>query len=152
MQDFPPDADAEQTYYAYSATLRIHGDCLPLDQITKHLGIQPTHQHRKGDPPKPGGRGASSDAWHLTAAVPEEVELTEHLRELWRTIKPGIEYLRSLDAKVDVFCGYRSNDGIVGFEVAPDALEIFRALNVPFGVSVIIESWLEERLGTPTLQ
>ena len=78
------------------------------------------------------------------------MELTEHLRNLWQIVQPQLEYLKRLNAEVDVFCGYRSNNGAAGFAVEPDALQIFTALNVPFGVSVIVDSWLGERLKQPT--
>lgn len=151
MQNFQPE-DTEPSYFAYSATLRIHGTDLPLGEITQRLGVEASHQHRRGEQHRPGSRPYRSDAWHLTAATPEENELTEHLRELWRQVEPHVDYLCSLEAKVDVFCGYRSNNGAAGFEVQPDALEIFRALGIPFGLSVIIDSWLEQRLDTPTIQ
>ena len=76
--------------------------------------------------------------------------MTEHLRCLWRAVEPHVHYLLELNAKVDVFCGYRSNNGAAGFAVDPDALKIFTALNVPFGISVIVDSWLGERLSPPT--
>ncbi|QHL92048.1 DUF4279 domain-containing protein (plasmid) [Sphingomonas changnyeongensis] len=148
----PPDPETEPSYFAYSATLRIHGIGLRLDELTDRLGIKPTHQHRQGEQRRPGSKPYRSDAWHLTAAVPENTELSEHLRELWRQVQPHIDYLRSLEAQVDVFCGYRSNNGASGFSVQPDALEIFRALNIPFGVSMIVDSWLAQRLDEPTIE
>ena len=148
MPMLPPDD--EPSYFAYSATLRIHGTDLPLEGITSVLGVAPSHTHKTGDRPRPAARPYSDDAWHFTAPVAEEVALTEHLRCLWRAVKPHVPYLLELNAKVDVFCGYRSNNGAAGFAVDPDALAIFTALNVPFGVSVIVDSWLGERLSHPT--
>ena len=140
----------EPPYFAFSATLRIHGADLPFDQITRTLGLTPTHQHQAGERPRPEGRAYPDDAWQFSANVSEEQELTEHLRSLWTAIRAHVAYLTSLNAKVDVFCGYRSNNGTAGFAVEPDALEIFTALNVPFGVSVIVDSWLGDRLEEPT--
>lgn len=152
VTNLSPNEDSEPTYFAYSATLRIHGADLPIDEITLRLGVEPSNKHRRGDQRLPGARPYPSDAWHLKAAIPEEIGLSMHLRELWRVVEPHIGYLRSLDATVDVFCGYRSNNGAAGFEIEPDALEIFRALNVPFGLSVIVDSWLAQRLDEPTIQ
>ena len=152
VTNLSPDEDSEPSYVAYSATLRIHGTALPIDEITLRLGVEPSNKHRQGDQRRPGSRPYPSDAWHLKANIPEESELSLHLRELWRVVEPHVEFLRSLDARVDVFCGYRSNDGASGFEVQPDALEIFRALDVPFGLSVIVDSWIAQQLGEPTLQ
>lgn len=143
------DSD-EPSCFAYSATLRIHGADLPLEDVTRALGVSPSHQHRAGEKTRPAARPFKDDAWHYTAPLPEEEELTEHLRLLWRTVEPHVDYLLDLKANVDVCCGYRSNNGAAGFAVEPDALQIFAALNVPFGVSVIVDSWLGERLSQPT--
>ena len=143
-------SDDEPSYFAYSATLRIHGTDLPLEEIAKALGVAPSHEHRAGERSRGLARPYKDDAWHFTAPVTEEVELTEHLRCLWQAVAPHVHYLTHLDATVDVFCGYRSNNGAAGFAVEPDALQIFTALNVPFCVSVIVDSWLGERLSQPT--
>jgi hypothetical protein len=142
-------SDDDRPYVSYSATLRIHGINLPLQEIGTTLGVQPTHMHMTGDRSRASARPYSDDAWHFTAPVARGTELTEHLRTLWRTVEPHVQYLRSLDATVDVFCGYRSNDGTGGFAVEPDALQIFTALGVPFGVSIIVDSWLGEVLSEP---
>ena len=144
--------ESAESYFAFSATLRIRGDDLPLDEITAQMGVSPTHEHRKGEIPRPNARPYPTDAWHFTAPVPEETELTAHLRTLWSVVEPRVVYLKSLSADVDVFCGYRSNNGAAGFQVESDALQIFSALEVPFGLSVIVDSWLEQRLDQPTLQ
>ena len=144
------DPDEEPSYFAYSATLRIHGRDLPFEEIERMLVVAPSHTHRTGEKRRPGARPYQDDAWHFTAPVAEEKELTEHLRKLWQTVEPAVRYLNELDATVDVFCGYRSNNGVAGLAVEPDALRIFAALNVPFGLSVIVDSWLGERLMEPT--
>lgn len=143
-------SEGEQDYFAYTAMLRIHGQSLPFDQISSKLGVLPTHTHKAGKRRRPAARPYPDDAWHLTAPLAEEAELTEHLRWLWTRVEPAVEFLTGLDAKVDVFCGYRSNNGASGFAVEPDALQIFNALKTPFGVSVIVDSWLGERLSEPT--
>ena len=144
------DADDESSYFAYSATLRIHGINLPFDEISLTLGVDPSHQHKTGERPRASARPYTDDAWHFTAPIAEEKELTEHLRSLWQVVQPHVGYLTALTANVDVFCGYRTNNGAAGFSVEADALEIFASLNVPFGVSVIVDSWLGERLDEPT--
>jgi hypothetical protein len=144
--------ESTESYFAFSATLRVHGANLPLDEITAQMGVRPTHEHRRGEIPRPNARPYPTDAWHFTAPVDEEAELTVHLRTLWSAVEPHVEYLKSLNAEVDVFCGYRSNNGSAGFQVEPDALQIFSALEVPFGLSVIVDSWLEQRLDQQTLQ
>jgi hypothetical protein len=152
VQTFSSNDDSEPSYYNYSATLRIHGTRLPLEEITRELKTEPSHQHRQGDRRRPGSRPYGSDAWHLTADIPEETELADHLRELWRLVEPNVAYLLSLDAEIDVFCGYRSNNGASGFNLQPDALKIFEALGAPLALSVIVDSWLAQRLDEPSIQ
>lgn len=73
-------------------------------------------------------------------ALPETEALERHIEALWAVVRPYVEYLKALKQrfKVDVFCGYRSNCDTAGFEVSHKCLELFTALEVPFGVSVVI--------------
>lgn len=130
----------EQTYFAYSATLRIHGDGLPFKEIGERLEVKPTHMHRKGDRRGPKSPPYHNDAWLFQPALPESEPLGLHIEALWRVLKPHARYLKSLKRKykIDVFCGYRSNSDHAGIEVPSTCLELFTVLEVPFGVSIII--------------
>ena len=55
---------------------------------------------------------------------------------LWDQIRPHTDYLLRL--KEIVFLGYRSNSDTAGVEVSSDSLEMFTALQVPFGLSIIV--------------
>ena len=128
------------TRFAYSATLRIHGEALPFDEIERCLGVEPTHLHRKGE--KRGQRSPQyrDDAWHFQPELAESEPLERHIEALWAVVKPHVSYLKSLKQRynVDVFCGYRSNCDHAGIQVPYTCLELFTALEVPFGVSIII--------------
>ena len=130
----------EATYFCYSATLRIHGDNVPFEEISHRLGVQPTHLHRKGEQHEPRSASYRDDAWHYESALPETEPLDRHIDALWHVVKPHIGYLKSLKQRfnVDVFCGYRSNCDHRGFAVPHHSLALFTALEVPFDVSVII--------------
>ena len=39
----------EANYFRYSATLRIYGDDVPFEEISRRLEVEPTHIHRKGE-------------------------------------------------------------------------------------------------------
>jgi hypothetical protein len=132
--------DGEPPYFAYCASLRIFGDIADLDAITRMLGLQPTHVHRRGERKGPLSPAFEDDAWHYTAPIHEERPLDEHIQALWHVLKPHKDYLLALKQTltVDVFCGYRSNHWGAGFQVKPESLAIFTALQIPFGVSVII--------------
>jgi hypothetical protein len=134
------DEPEEPIYFAYSATLRIHGDDLPFDEITRRLGVEPTYTHRKGDRRGPRSPLLRDDAWHFKPALPENEPLEKQIDALSEVVRPHVDYLKSLRQryKVDVFCGYRSNCDTAGIEVPHTCLELFIALEVPFGVSIVI--------------
>jgi hypothetical protein len=134
------DEPDEANYFHFSATLRIHGHGVPFGEISQRLAVEPTHVHRKGE--RRGSRSPAwrDDAWHFKPALPETESLERHIETLWEMVRPHTEYIKSLKQRfsVDVLCGYRSNCDTAGFEVSHQCLELFRVLEVPFGVSVII--------------
>jgi hypothetical protein len=131
---------AEPNYFKFSAALRIHGESVPFEEIEQALRVAPTHIHRKGELRGPRSPAYRDDAWHYEPPVPQSDPLASHLDELWSVVRPAVEYLKGLKShcKVDVLCGYRSNCDTAGFEVPHTSLELFAALEVPFGVSVVI--------------
>lgn len=130
----------EENYFCFSATLRIHGDGVPFEEISQRLGVQPTHVYRKGERIGPSSPGYRDDAWQYEPPLPITEPLENHIDALWRVVRPAVDYVKSLKRRfcVDVFCSYRSNCDTAGFEVAHQCLEMFIALEVPFGVSVIV--------------
>lgn len=130
----------EANHFYFSATLRIHGDGVPFEEISQRLGVQPTHLHRKGERRGPRSPGYQDDAWQFQPSLPETEPLERHLEVLWQVVRPQVDYLKALKQrfKVSVFCGYRSNCDTAGFEVSHTCLELFTALEIPFGVSVIV--------------
>jgi hypothetical protein len=137
LHDEEPD---DETYFAHSAGLRIHGQDLPFLKIAEQLQVEPTHIHRKGERKGPRSPGYRDDAWHFSPTVAETEPLQVHIEALWQVVKPHIEYLKSLKQRyhVDVVLGYRSNCDQAGIEVPHTSLELFTALEVRFGVSIII--------------
>jgi Domain of unknown function (DUF4279) len=130
----------EETYFSYSATLRIYGEISSLEEISARLNLQPTSTHRKGEKKGPRSLGFRHDMWSYSADLDESEPLERHIDALWTKLKPHKNYLRRLKKSltVNVFLGYRSNSGTAGFEVPCSSLEMFTELEIPFGVSVII--------------
>jgi Domain of unknown function (DUF4279) len=130
----------EPVYFNFRASLRIYGDGVDIDEISRTLGLTPTHSHRKGSRRSPGSAPRLHDAWNYRVPVDSARPLHEHIMALWDAVRPHIPYLRGLKSKfhVDIFCGYRSNSSTAGFEVDHRCLGLFAELEVPFGVSVII--------------
>jgi hypothetical protein len=135
------EEEHEKIYFCFRATLRIYGDGVPFDEISQRLGIQPTNTHRKGERRHANpNHSYQDDAWHFESPLSELEPLEHHLAALWLIIKPEVEYLKLLkrNFNVDVFCGYRTNCDHAGFEISHKALELFTALEIPFGVSIIV--------------
>jgi hypothetical protein len=130
----------ELTFFHFRATLRIFGEGVPFEEIARQLGVQPTHVHRKGERLTLKAAEYAHDMWIYESQLAETEPLERHIELLWQVVKPNLDFLKALKNrfKVDVFCGYRSNCDYAGFEVSHQCLELFTALEVPFGVSVII--------------
>ncbi len=130
----------EANYFLFSATLRIHGDDVPFEEISQRLGVQPTHLHCKGERCGPRSPGYRDDAWQFQPCLPDTELLELHIEALWQVVRPHVDCLKALKRrfKIDVFCSYRSNCDYAGFEVSHKCLELFSALEIPFGVSVIV--------------
>jgi hypothetical protein len=101
-------SNEEGYYFAYSATLRIFGDLLNLDEISTALRLQPTHTNRKGN----NNEDSSSfphDMWSFTPPLGKSEPLGKHIDTLWELVKPHKHYLLQLKkvANVDVFLAYR---------------------------------------------
>ncbi len=131
--------DVQDPEFYYSASLRISGEGLDLDGISQRLGLQPTHQHRKGDRRGPRSPQYEADMWSYTSPVEETEHLTVHLKVLWAALRPHKEYLKQLkeDFHVDIFCGFRTNCQVTGIEIECKCLEMFIELEIPFGLSII---------------
>jgi hypothetical protein len=139
LEGSEPDEDMR---FAYSAALRISG-LIDAESISQRLGLQPTHVHRKGESRGEGRPPWRDNMWSYESdesGLSEAEPLERHINHLWSVLKPHKDYLLGLKktAKVDVFLGYRSNCDHAGIEVPHTALEMFRELQIPFGLSIII--------------
>jgi len=130
----------EDTRFAFSASLRIFGDIPEVEAVSQRLGLQPTHVHRKGQNRGEGVPPWPHDTWSYTPALAEPQPLEEHINNLWSALKPHKRYLFDLKktARVDVFLGYHTNFDHAGIEVPHTSLEMFRELEIPFGLSIIV--------------
>jgi hypothetical protein len=79
----------EDTYFAYSATLRIFGDISNLDEISTKLGVQPTNSHRKGERRSDRAATYRHDMWSYSPAVNAPLAIAQPQRGDART--GGIE-------------------------------------------------------------
>jgi hypothetical protein len=90
----------EDTYFAYSASLRIFGDIPDMDEISARLGLQPKDSHRKGEKRGPRSAPYRQDMWSYSPPVDESEQLHKHIDALWLTLKPHKRYLLRLKKSV----------------------------------------------------
>ncbi len=128
----------------YWATLRIFGEGVDHEAITATLGLEPTYMHKQGDR---FNKPYKYDMWQYTAPVERTQPLEEHIQYLWEQIKAHKEYLLELKENytVDVFCAYESDSGQAGIEIPYTCLEMFTELQIPFGVSILLNEEAAEQ-------
>ena len=83
----------EETYFAYSATLRIMGVLPDLQLITNTLGLTPTQALRKGQRVGPRSAPLEHDCWHYRPDVPESEPLEVHINALWSAVKDHRDFI-----------------------------------------------------------
>jgi hypothetical protein len=134
------DEPDDEFYFAYSASLRIFGVIPAMDELTRRLGVLPTSSHRKGDSRAPRSQPYQHDMWFYRVSIEKDVPLHVHIDELWNIFRLRRDYLLELQKSltVDVFLGYRTDCRTAGVEVPYQSLEIFRELQVPFQLSIIL--------------
>jgi hypothetical protein len=109
-------------------SLRIYGDDLVPDEITRLLGVSPTHAVIKGEKiigRKTGDvRFAKSGMWRLCASDREPEDIDGQIREILSQVPADLAAWQSITKKyrVNLFCGLfmaESNDGL---SIAPQSL------------------------------
>jgi Domain of unknown function (DUF4279) len=135
------DQEQEEYYFHHSASLRIFGDIPDFDFLTKKLGLEPKHTHRRGETKIIREWGTfESDGWTAKIDVARDEGLPVHLDALWEKLKPHKEFLLELKKthKVDIFCTYSSNSSTAGVSIDYTNLEIFMELQIPFELSIVV--------------
>ena len=103
------------------STLRLFGDNLDPDEITRLLGKRPTKSERKGD--KRIGRVTGNEStvrtgsWRLEATIQSPGNFDEQIREILADLTDDFAVWLDLTSNyhADIFCGVfmsSSNDGI----------------------------------------
>lgn len=134
-----------------SAGLRIWGDDLDPDEITRLLGCEPTRTRRKGEEVrgKCSTRTAWTGSWHLKSDLPRSAELAAHISALLdrTTDDPTTWAALGSRYRVDVFCGLFLTAWNQGLELPPDLLRRLGERGITLGIDVYAD--LEEEQDHP---
>jgi ribosomal protein L19 len=113
-----------------TVTLRIYGDDLVPQEITKMLGASPTHPKIKGE--KTVGRKtgktyiAKSGIWQLGASDREPEDIDGQIREIFSQVSADVSVWRSITKKyrVNLFCGLFMSETNDGLSISPQSLAV----------------------------
>jgi ribosomal protein L19 len=111
-------------------TLRIYGDDLVPQDITKMLGVSPTHAETKGQEivgRKTGKvRIAKSGMWRLCASDRTPEDIDGQIREIFSQITADVAVWQSITKKyrVNLFCGLFMSEANDGLGISPQSLSV----------------------------
>lgn len=131
----------------FGVMLRIRGDALDLDDISRTLGVAPTCISENGKRYGHAKTLCDCDAWFFSVPLGGERPLDEHLHALWDRVRPRIDYLRDLTRTCDVSVSLHvtssshwfGKDYHTCFDVSLDSVALFGELGIPFRVFVTIK-------------
>ena len=119
--------------------LRLFGDTLDPDEITRLLGVEPTGRACKGEMQKtPSGRGrvARSGSWRL--ASDSSGDLNTQIEALLARLPSDPSLWRELSQRFscDVFCGLFISEGNGGTELQPQMLSMLADRGLRLGLDI----------------
>lgn len=124
------------------ATLRIAGDDLDPEEISRQLGCKPTTAQRKGEAivhRKTGHtRIALFGQWRLEAAPREPEDIDGQISEILGQLSDDPEIWRSIGQryKVDLFCGLFMKTGNEGLSLSPSSLHALGVRQIEIGFDI----------------
>jgi hypothetical protein len=119
--------------------LRICGDDLNPQELSKRLGATPTLACVKGEPRKPGGKViARTGQWHLSAKDTETADLDAQVAEILTQLPADLDIWRSLAThyQIDLFCGWFMNESNEGVEIAAETLSALGSRGIRLDVDL----------------
>jgi hypothetical protein len=124
--------------------LRIFGDRLDPDEISRLLGGVPTDSFRKGQvkPSKTKGIIRKSGGWLLNAAGQEPGNLDIQVEEMLGQLTEDLSVWAALtnEYKVDLFCGFFMSETDEGIEVSAKTLKALGERGIKLGVCIYAPS------------
>jgi len=125
-----------------AATLRIIGDDLVPDEITRLLGASPTHAQTKDDKivgKKTGNvRIARFGMWRLQAPDCEPEDLDGQIRIIFDQLTDDLAVWKSFASqyKMDLFCGIFMECYNEGMELSPESLLVLGSRGIKIDLDV----------------
>jgi hypothetical protein len=120
------------------AALRIGGDSLKPDAISRLLGSRPTLAYVKGqiEPSKGKAIIRETGGWHLDAAEQQPGNLDAHVAELFGRVNNDLSAWATLSGeyKIDLFCVYFMSEADGSVEVSAQTLKVLGDRGIKLGL------------------
>ncbi|MES2932975.1 MAG: DUF4279 domain-containing protein [Pseudomonadota bacterium] len=130
------------------ASLRIFGDTLIPDEVSKMLGCNPTGSNFKGQaiPSKTRDIVKKTGYWSLDAAPCEPENLDAQVAELLSKLTNDLSVWAALarDYEIDLFCGFFMQTGDEGLDISVMTLKSLADRNIPLALC-LYSNWDEIR-------
>lgn len=121
-------------------SIRIFGEALDPDEITRLLGCQPTRSRRKGDviPDKRYHRVASKGSWLLDGQLDRSIELEQQVKNLMEMVTDEISIWQDLANRyqLDISCGLFLDSMNRGFELSPELMKYLSDRKIKIGFDI----------------
>ncbi len=120
-------------------SLRVIGDDLDPDEVTRLLQCQPSRAYRKGDIiPAPYKRIAHTGVWKLEGQEPEIYNLDEQLNTLLASVTSNLEVWKNLTNRynANIFCGLFLGDFNRELALSPQSMKALadRGIYIDFDI------------------
>ena len=122
------------------AALRICGDSLKPDAISRALGCSPTLSFVKGqiEPSRRKAIVRETGGWHLDAAEQQPGNLDAHVAELFGRVNNDFSVWATLSGehKIDLFCVYFMSEADEGVEASAETLKALGDRGIKLGLRI----------------
>jgi hypothetical protein len=118
----------------FRASLGIWGEALRPDEITSQLDLKPTRIHIRGERKSSRVPLLWKDSyWSLDCPINSESDPSDHLRWLLDVLEPKSAMVREISARfrVEIWCGFSSENGQGGFTMDANTLQRIANLGIP---------------------
>lgn len=123
------------------ATLRISSDDLEPDDISNHLGVQPSFSQKKGEVVV-GKNGREREAkfgmWRLEAPDESPGDLNAQISNILGSLSNNLdtwEYLKD-NYEIDLFCGLFMSEEMEGIDISPINLRKLGERHIEIGLDI----------------
>ncbi|RYH57428.1 MAG: DUF4279 domain-containing protein [Alcaligenaceae bacterium] len=124
------------------ATLRIMGDELLPEEVSRLLGAEPTSGHAKGQHLSTGPSGRTltrnSGMWRLCATETKPENLDHQVSELLGQVTSDLSVWSGIAARfrVDLFCGWFMDSGNEGVAISPATMVALGQRGIQLSVDI----------------